>query len=147
MYLREKAFTNKDGSIRTYLQLVENARENGKIRQRVVCNLGRLEELQKSGQLERLTEAFARYTQLKLVKDEAQKIKTGQDKEWGQSVIFRALWQELGLDRVIEKLIRRSDIEFNIDAALFAMTLNRLCDPFSKLGVSKCGADNFQSGL
>ncbi len=137
MYIREKTFTNKDGSIRTYLQLVENARENGKIRQRVICNLGRLEELKESGQLERLTEAFSRYAELKLVKDAALKINPGQDKEWGPSLIFRSLWQELGLDAVIGKLVRRSDIEFNIDAALFAMTLNRLSDPFSKLGVSK----------
>ena len=38
---------------------------------------------------------------------------------------------------MINKLVDRSSIEFNIDAALFAMTLNRLEDPFSKLGVSK----------
>ncbi len=137
MYIREKAFKNKDGSIRTYLQLVETTREDGKVHQRVLCNLGRLEELQQGGQLERLTEALSRYTNLKLVKNEALKIKPGQDKEWGPSLVFRSLWQELGLDSVIDRLVDRSAIEFNIDAALFAMTLNRLEDPFSKLGVSK----------
>jgi hypothetical protein len=52
-------------------------------------------------------------------------------------MVFRSLWQELGLDSVIDRLVDRSAIEFNIDAALFAMTLNRLEDPFSKLDVSK----------
>lgn len=137
MYIREKAFKNKDGSTRTYLQLVETTREDGKVHQRVICNLGRLEELQRGGQLERLTEALSRYTELKLVKNEAAKIRPGQDKEWGPALIFRSLWQELGLDSTIDRLVDRSSIEFNIDAALFAMTLNRLLDPFSKLGVSK----------
>jgi hypothetical protein len=51
--------------------------------------------------------------------------------------VFRSLWQELGLDSAIYKLVDHSSIEFNIDAALFAMTLNRLLDPLSELGVSK----------
>jgi len=47
MYTRTKTFTNKDGSTRTYLQIVEAVRENDKVRQKVLLNLGRLEELQK----------------------------------------------------------------------------------------------------
>lgn len=61
MYIREKNFTNKDGSKRTYLQLVEGVRANGKVRQRVICTLGRLEELQQ-GQLDRLIEGLMQYS-------------------------------------------------------------------------------------
>jgi hypothetical protein len=45
----------------TYVQLVEGYRdENGKVRHRVVANLGRKDELKDSGQLEKLAGAFAR---------------------------------------------------------------------------------------
>ena len=45
--------TKKSGS-RSYLQIVENRWENGRSRQRVVTTLGRLDQLQESGQLDAL---------------------------------------------------------------------------------------------
>src|SRR5215216_3073403 len=45
----------------TYVQLVEGYRdERGRVRQRVVANLGRKEALKESGQLEALAASFAR---------------------------------------------------------------------------------------
>src|SRR5919106_5764296 len=45
----------------TYVQLVEGYRdERGRVRHRVVANLGRKEELKASGQLEKLAGSFAR---------------------------------------------------------------------------------------
>ena len=44
MFVRTKVFRNKDGSTRTYLQLVTSERVGDKVRQRVVANLGRLDE-------------------------------------------------------------------------------------------------------
>ncbi|MGE5588964.1 MAG: hypothetical protein ACM3ZO_12225 [Clostridia bacterium] len=65
MYIRSKSFRNKDGSTRTYLQRVRGERVDEKIRQRVVANLGRLEEL-KEGKLDELIdeliEALARFS-------------------------------------------------------------------------------------
>ena len=43
-----------------YVQLVEGRREGGKVRQRVVATLGRLDELKATGQLDRWAGAFAR---------------------------------------------------------------------------------------
>lgn len=63
MYVREKTFKNKNGSTRTYLQLVKTARDGDRVRQRVIANLGRVDELQQSGQLDRLVEGLRRYTQ------------------------------------------------------------------------------------
>ncbi len=44
-------FRTKTSGSRTYLQVVENRWEGGRSRQRVVATLGRLDELQRSGQL------------------------------------------------------------------------------------------------
>jgi len=46
MFARTKVRYNKDGSKTEYLQIVESYRDNGKIRQRIICTLGRLDELQ-----------------------------------------------------------------------------------------------------
>jgi hypothetical protein len=45
--------TKKSGS-RSYLQIAENRWENGRSRQRVITTLGRLDQLQESGQLDAL---------------------------------------------------------------------------------------------
>lgn len=137
MFIREKTFRNKDGSMRTYLQLVETAREGDRVRQRVLANLGRLDELREGGQLERLVEGLGRYTQLTLVKEKAAELKTGRDREWGPALVFRALWDRLGVGSIVRDLAGGTGMEFDVDAALFAMTLNRLTDPCSKLGVSR----------
>ncbi|ACA60483.1 hypothetical protein Daud_1992 [Candidatus Desulforudis audaxviator MP104C] len=45
MFARLKTLKNKDGSVRQYLQIVEYCREDGKTKQKVLCTLGRMEEL------------------------------------------------------------------------------------------------------
>jgi hypothetical protein len=47
-------FRTKKSGARSYLQVVENRWENGRSRQRVVATLGRLDQLQESGQLHAL---------------------------------------------------------------------------------------------
>lgn len=48
---------------RTCLQIVENRRIGGRIQQRVIATLGRLEELQSSGQLDALLCSGARFAE------------------------------------------------------------------------------------
>ena len=45
-------FRTKKSGPRSYLQVVENRWEKGRSRQRVVATLGRLDQLQESGQLD-----------------------------------------------------------------------------------------------
>src|SRR4030042_1111669 len=47
MFLRCLAFSRKDGSQRKYLQIVQTYRESGRVRQKIVANLGRLESAPK----------------------------------------------------------------------------------------------------
>jgi hypothetical protein len=48
-------FRRKTSAGRAYLQIVESRREGNQVRQQVIATLGRFEELQASGQLERLS--------------------------------------------------------------------------------------------
>jgi hypothetical protein len=59
MYPRIKRVRRGD-RVHEYVQLVEGHRVDGKVRQRVVATLGRLDELKASGQLDRWAGAFAR---------------------------------------------------------------------------------------
>lgn len=134
MYVRTKVFKNKDGSTRTYLELIESYRVNGRARQRVIANLGRVEELQK-GQIDRLIQQLTKFTETKWIKahleDSANIVWT---KSWGPALVFRHLWEKLGLKSVLKSIPNSSEVT---PAAIFAMVLNRLCDPQSKLGVSE----------
>ena len=62
MFIREKRRTNKDGSTVTYLQLVENRRVGDKVRQRVLCTLGRLDDPTLPKRLKALVETCLLYT-------------------------------------------------------------------------------------
>jgi transposase len=59
MYPRVKRVRRGD-QVHEYVQLVEGHRVDGKVRQRVVATLGRLDELKASGQVDRWAGAFAR---------------------------------------------------------------------------------------
>src|SRR5215472_15195037 len=54
-------FRRKTSAGRAYLQIVESRRDGDQVRQQVIATLGRFDELQASGQLERLVRSGARF--------------------------------------------------------------------------------------
>lgn len=60
MFVRVKKFSGKR-TTRQYLQVVESYREEGKMRQRVLCTLGRVERLQDGG-LDALIQGLAKFS-------------------------------------------------------------------------------------
>lgn len=55
-------------------------------------------------------------------------------REYGPVLVFRRLWEKLGLQELFEGLQRSSKVEFPVEEAVFVMVLNRLLEPESKLG-------------
>ena len=55
MFVREKRIGPY-----TYVYLVETVREDGRVRQRIIRNLGRKEEVERSGDLDRLVRSATR---------------------------------------------------------------------------------------
>ncbi|QJA05887.1 IS1634 family transposase [Thermosulfurimonas marina] len=136
MYIRTKTFKNKDGSTRTYLYIVEGKRVNGKVRQRIVANLGRLKKLQE-GELDKLIEGLAKFSRRQWIEAQARSIQAQWAKDFGPALIFRRLWEDLKLSSILKELLAGTEIAIDVEEAVFAMVLNRLCDPASKLGVSR----------
>src|SRR5450631_49489 len=107
--------TQTNGS-RTYLLLVENERINGRLVQRVLHRLGRLDELQASGQLDTLVRSLGRFADKVAILDAHAKGETiaTATHTIGPSLIFERLWRECGIQAVLhEQLALR---RFNFDA-------------------------------
>ena len=118
---------------RAYLQLVESYRnDNGEPRQRLVANLGRLDQLRPkdldpliTGLQRALGRTPAALPQVEFVGAKAM----------GDVYALHALWRELGLDDAVSRAMRSSYRRFDATAMVRAMVFNRLCEPESKLGV------------
>lgn len=135
MYIRVKRFKNKDGTVREYLYLVKGVRENGRARQKVIAYLGRLDELKKDGAIDSLVRGLARYAERVEVIDAAQDLFCPTAKEYGAVVVFRKVWNDLGLEDLLSGYAAERGCQFDVVEAIFVMVLNRLLAPCSKLRV------------
>src|ERR1700757_1358976 len=90
----------------TYVYLVENVRENGRTKQRIIANLGRREVVVARGDLDRLARSVARLAQrsmvLSLVEGEAPP--NAVCRRIGPALLFERLWQEGGCRAVLEEM-------------------------------------------
>ena len=132
-------FRTKTSGPRTYLQVVENRWEGGRSRQRVVATLGRLDQLQQSGQLDGLLASGARLARLVLLLSEhAQgRLPTISIRRIGAALVFQRLWQQTSCQHVIQQLLKGRRFEFPIERAIFLTVLHRLFDPGSDRAADK----------
>ncbi len=118
---------------RTYLQLVESYRnETGQPRQRVIANLGRLDQLSPA-QLEPLISGLERAVGRRQASEVSLSFESS--KAFGDLYALHALWAQLGLADAMQRALRSSRRAFDAPALVRAMVFNRLCEPESKLGV------------
>jgi Transposase DDE domain len=136
-------FRTKTSGPRTYLQIVENRWEDGRPRQRVIATLGRLDQLQQTGQLDALLVSGARLAQaVLLLSAHAQgQLPTITTRRIGPALIFQRLWQQTGCQQVIERLRDGRRFEFDVERAIFLTVLHRLFAPGSDRAADKWKAD------
>jgi len=136
-------FRTKTSGPRTYLQIVENRWENGRPRQRVIATLGRLDQLQQTGQLDALLVSGARLAQSVLLLSAHAKgqLPTITTRRIGPALIFQRLWQQTGCQRAIEQLLDGRRFEFDVERAIFLTVLHRLFDPGSDRAADKWRTD------
>jgi hypothetical protein len=134
MFIRAKKSGSKN-SPRHYLQIVESFRDGRSVRQRVICTLGRVDQLQESGQIDSLIQNLARFSQtMKALAIARQpQVQSCQTRCWGPALIFEKLWQKQHLPDLIHKLSDNRRFQFDIERAGFALALQRLCEPGSDL--------------
>ncbi|HYZ41316.1 MAG TPA: IS1634 family transposase [Stellaceae bacterium] len=127
----------------TYVYLVENVRENGRTRQRIIANLGRREVVVARGDLDRLARSVARLAQrsmvLSLVEGEAPP--HAMCRRIGPALLFERLWQEVGCRSVLEDLAGQRQFAFAVERATFLTVLHRLFVSGSDRAAEKWRAD------
>jgi hypothetical protein len=123
MFVRRK----KSGAYE-YLQIVHNERIEGRVRQRVIATLGRLDVLQKTGQLDALLASCARFAEhtAVLTAHRQGRISPAQKVRIGPVLVFERLWQQLGLPKILRGLLAERKFEFDIERAVFLTVLHRL---------------------
>lgn len=136
-------FRRKQSQGRSYLQIVESHRTGDQVRQRVIATLGRLDELEASGQLDRLLRSGARFVQQAIVLDAA---RTGAApavavRRIGPALLFERLWQETGCQSVIAVLARDRGHRFALERAVFLTVLHRLMRGGSDLAADRWRED------
>src|ERR1700761_7408877 len=109
----------------TYVYLVETVREDGRVKQRIIRNLGRKEGVQRNGDLERQARSAARLAQRAMVlaaleDDTAPQVSC---KRIGPPLLFERLWRDSGCDRVLQDLLSGRGFTFAIERAVFLSVL------------------------
>ena len=143
MFLRTMRFKNKDGSTREYLQLIKSYRQGKRTRQKLVANLGRLDILKKSGQIDRLAEGLRKYKEREDVIAFAKDIIAKWSKIYGPPIIMRKIWTRMGLDKILNRADEELKNKFNFEEAVFRMVVNRVIEPSSKLLLNEWEKDVF----
>lgn len=140
--------TQTNGS-RTYLLIVDNEWVDGKVKQRVLLRLGRLDELLASGRLDALMQSLGRFSEKLAVLGayaRGENIAT-RSARIGPALIFQRLWQACSIDQVVTSLLKDRRFEFSIERAIFLTVLHRLFAPGSDRAAEKWKDDYAIAGV
>jgi len=123
MFAREKRI-----GAYTYVYLVETVREGGKVKQRIIRNLGRKEDVARRGDLDRLARSAARIAQRSIILSlvEQSSVPTLVCKRIGPPLLFERLWRDTGCREVLQKLLADRGFGFPVERAIFLTVLHRL---------------------
>lgn len=109
-----------------YLQIVENRKENGKVKQRVISTIGRMDQLQPKGRIETLIRSLSRFSERTLMILNGQSDVSAEARKTGPSLIFERLWKETGIREAIRDVVVDRRFEFDVERAVFLTVLHRL---------------------
>jgi hypothetical protein len=123
-------FRLKKSGERRYVQIVENRREGAAVRQTIIANLGRADELAASGALASLIASGAKLTDqvllINAVDEDAEGALSVAANRIGGPLLFGRIWGRLGIDAVLADLLRERGFEFPVERAVFVTALHRL---------------------
>lgn len=118
-----------------YVRLVEAYRENGKVKHKVILNLGRKDLIEGNPSFKRLAERLAEIANgsstLKI--SGAAQFSEGTLRNYG-FIVYRKLWQLFELNKFFADLAKKHPrLQFDLNSACFLMAVQHLLSPKSKL--------------
>ena len=130
-----------------YLQIVENRKEAGKVRQQVIATIGRLDELQEKNRVETLIRSLSRFSENALLILSGKSDISTEARSIGPALIFERLWRESGIYTAIRRLLGERKFEFDVERAIFLTVLHRLVVSGSDRFCDKWRRDYLVSGI
>ena len=111
-----------------YLYLVENAREGGRHVQRVIKSLGRRDEVEAAGTLDRLIASAARQSRRSIVLSSYYRGELAELRRnsIGPDLVFGRLWAETGCGAVLRSLLAGRKFGFDAERAVYLAVVHRL---------------------
>jgi len=142
-------FRTKKSGPRSYLQVVENQWRDGRPQQTVLATLGRLEELQASGQVDALLASGSRFAEKLLILSahKQHQLPVIRTRRWGAPLVFEKLWRETGCQAVLQEVLRGRHFEFAVERAVFMTVLHRLLAPGSDRAAERWKGDYVLEGV
>jgi transposase len=131
MYVRTIKVRSSSGAVNEYVRVVEAYRDNGKVKQRVVADLGRKDVLGAVlPKLRRVLEGTPR------IEGQAEEdVEVLDASTWGPVLVVRQLFEQLGLWSLFEEFLGHSRTVPYADRA-FVLLANRLIRPRSEHGLA-----------
>jgi len=129
MYVRLVKVPSSSGRVNEYVRVVESYREDGKVKQRTVADLGRKDVL---------LEVLPGLRRVLLGEEPSS---PGEDdildaSTWGPVLVVRALFDELGLWSILDRRLGRSRGNVSYTDRAFVLLANRLIRPKSEHGLA-----------
>jgi len=147
MYLRTTPRKNKDGSVVRYLQLAHNTWDPVAKRSRaeVIYNFGREDAVSRAA-LTRLISSVSRFLEpdAALAAGAAEGLAFLESRPLGGSYALDGLWQRLGIDAVMRRLLKGRRRDPAAERVLFALVANRALAPSSKLAAARWACEDVQ---
>jgi hypothetical protein len=111
-----------------YLQVVQNERVDGRVRQRVIATLGRVDQLQEEGHIDALLSSGSRFAQNVAVMEAHKRgaLPPVETVKIGPPLVFERLWGERKVQSILEQLLIGRKYEFPVERAIFMTVLHRL---------------------
>jgi len=111
-----------------YLQVVQNERVDGRVRQQVVATLGRIDRLQEQGHIDALLSSCSRFARSVAVMDAHKRgaLPPVETVKIGPPLVFERLWRERKIKDVLGQLLKGRKYEFPVERAIFMTVLHRL---------------------
>ena len=109
-----------------YLQIVENKKEKGKVKQRVIATVGRMDELEAKGRIETLVRSMSRFSERTMLVLSGKSEVLANAKKIGPALIFERLWERTGIKHAINKALKGRSFQFDVERAIFLTVLHRL---------------------
>jgi len=129
-----------------YLQIVENHKEKGKVKQQVIATIGRMDQLQEKHRVETLIRSLSRFSEQALLILSGKSEVSADARKIGPPLIFERLWLQTGIKAALHSLLTERKFEFDIERAVFITVLHRLMVSGSDRSCSRWQRDYILEG-